>query len=90
MYTELVPFECVNERADNLSTYNVGDTVEIGFALTGREYQKEGERKKYFGSLRALFMQLQQKRDATAEQTSGNEVNDVIDSAVGGNDDLPF
>ncbi len=42
-YTELVKFQCVNDRRSQLSDREEGDQVEVHFNLKGREVTKETE-----------------------------------------------
>ena len=91
-YTDLVPFTAMNERADRLEQFSVGDWVSVGFALSGREWtppDKPGE-VKFFGSLTAITMQVTQYREKTPEEVAPAEVQKTQSEMFTEDDTLPF
>ena len=81
-YPQLVKFELVQDRCDLISSYKVGDIVEVEFNLKGREWNE-----KYFTNLHAWRI--------TGKQVSGNSTQEppiepVNAAELGKDDDLPF
>jgi hypothetical protein len=90
-YTETVPFTTMNDRADRLETFSIGDEVKVGFALSGRKWSPpdKPDEIKYFGSNTAITMQLLSKREATASEVAPQEVKEAKGDLFE-DDTLPF
>ena len=95
IYTETVKFEALKERAERLSSFSVGDMVEVGFALSGRIWNppEEPVKKVYFNSLKAVTIQLLEKREATPSETAPQETSEAGEAVFNKpleDGDLPF
>jgi hypothetical protein len=88
-YTEKITFQVLQEKVDRLDTLQIGDEVEVGFSVSGREWAPpaEPEKVKYFNSLNAIVINHVKKVNTEPEATS----NTIVDQAEqDGFDDLPF
>lgn len=89
-YAQTILFQAVQERADLLNNFKVGDVVEVTFFLRGREWTnpKDGA-VRYFNSLDVWKVDPVSSAGAEAgatESAAGSAETFVAE----GDDDLPF
>ena len=89
-YAQTILFQAVQERADLLNNFKVGDVVEVTFFLRGREWTnpKDGT-VRFFNSLDVWKVDAV---SAAAEGGSGEEASagSAETFVAEGDDDLPF
>ncbi len=88
VYTEVIKFQCVQDKVDMLDNININDIVTISFNIRGRKWEKPGGDTLYFTNLDAWRIEV---ATAAAEQPAmstppaGDEPPPPADA-----DDLPF
>jgi len=94
-YTKTIPFELVQKNVDKIDYVSTGDKVKVGFVLDGREWapKDDPEKKRYFGSNKAISIQpLEVKRETQAD-VAQDQVNQLVNEAAKDDPDmdpLPF
>ncbi len=89
-YTKTIPFELVQKNVDKIDYVSTGDKVKVGFVLDGREWapKDDPEKKRYFGSNKAISIQpLEVKRETQAD-VAQDQVNDLVQEQE--DNGLPF
>ena len=89
-YTKTIPFELVQKNVDKIDYASTGDKVKVGFVLDGREWapKDDPEKKRYFGSNKAISIQpLEVKRETQAD-VAQDQVNDLVQEQE--DNGLPF
>ena len=81
-YQQLVPFEVTGDKVSMLDEYESGQTVRVDFNLRGREWKKDGQDVRYFGSLNAW-------RVEDIGGSTNVPAGEDIDGSVNG-DEIPF
>jgi hypothetical protein len=91
-YTDIVKFVCDKQRVDSLNILSIGDTVNIGFSLSGRMWKPEGGEERNFTDLKAIWIQkIGGAPQTNPSSVSDEEVKELVSSI--GDDDmepLPF
>ena len=67
VYTEVIKFQCVQDKVSMLDNVNVNDIVTVSFNIRGRKWDKPGGDTIYFTNLDAWRMEIA-ATTATAEQ----------------------
>jgi hypothetical protein len=71
-------FTFMNDRAQQLDQFKIGDIVEIAFDLTGRPYQKNGVTE-YLNDIRPVWIGLARGQQQRPEPTP---ISDIIPQAM--------
>lgn len=89
-YPQVIKFEILNERIDQMQGFEAGDPVTVHFDIAGREYQKDGATM-YFNSLRAWKLDRPGAASSAPPPAKNTQQEAPAPlSADTGNDDLPF
>ena len=72
-YTQLIKFQVINERIDQMAKIRVGHDVTVKFNLNGREYQKDGNRT-FFTNLTAWYIR---RDDGSGDSDRNDNLDDV-------------
>ena len=95
LFTKTIPFELVQNNVDKLDYVGSGDKVRVDFVLDGREWapKDEPDKKRYFGSNKAVFIQSLEVKQETQADVAQEQVNQLVNESVSSpveEDDLPF
>lgn len=83
-YPQLVAFELVNDRVQEIDGYSVGDTVRVEFSLRGREWRSPSGEIKYFNTLSTW------KIEGVGQRAKTNGAPPPPTEQKGAEDDIPF
>ena len=95
-YPQPIQFEMVQDRCELLDPFEVGQQVEIFFDLRGREWTNPQGEVKFFNSLQAWKLVLDQNSVSTSSSDQDNQSSVPIPDEKPGwlenesTDDLPF
>ncbi len=95
-YPQPIQFEMVQDRCELLDPFEVGQQVEIFFDLRGREWTNPQGEVKFFNSLQAWKLVLDQNSVSTSSPDQDNQSSVSIPDEKPGwlenesTDDLPF
>jgi len=95
-YPQPIQFEMVQDRCELLDPFEVGQQVEIFFDLRGREWTNPQGEVKFFNSLQAWKLVLDQNSVSTSSPDQDNQSSVPIPDEKPGwlenesTDDLPF
>ncbi|MGJ8695047.1 MAG: DUF3127 domain-containing protein [Verrucomicrobiaceae bacterium] len=91
-YPQMVKFECVRDKIDQLNTLNIGDTLKVTFDIRGNEYKG-----RYYVNLNAWKIQsegggsAQPSAPAAADEPPASAFDNNFDSeSEATEDDIPF
>lgn len=87
-YPQTVQFQLSQDRCDILDPINVGDKVEVGFSLKGREWKNPQGQIKYFNTLDAFSIVIKEKANNQPASSSASSNNETLVPTP--DDDLPF
>ncbi|MFY0594423.1 DUF3127 domain-containing protein [Roseivirga sp.] len=96
-YPELIKFECIQDKCDQLDSFSEGQAVNVSFNLKGRKWTDPQGVDKYFTSLQAWRITADQGQAApqasapaggTPPPPASNDEPDWLKSDE--SDDLPF
>ena len=98
-YPELIKFECIQDKCDQLDGFSEGQSVNVSFNLKGRKWTDPQGVDKYFTSLQAWRISADQGQgqapeqsgapaDAAAPPPASNDEPDWLKADE--SDDLPF
>ena len=85
-YVQKVMFTLILDKVDAISSYSVGDSVEVDFDLQGKEWTSPDGTVKFFNTL--SVKQIDKSNESTAEANS-EKINERVEVQSEG-DDLPF
>jgi len=95
-YPQPIQFEMVQDRCELLDPFEIGQQVEIFFDLRGREWTNPQGEVKFFNSLQAWKLVLDQNSVSTSSSDQDNQSSVPIPDEKPGwlenesTDDLPF
>ena len=87
-YPQEIQFETVKDKTELVASLNVGDLVEIGFVINGREYNE-----KYYVNLKALQITVLESANPaprTAQTAKADPESDDLDLDDPLEEDVPF
>ncbi len=91
LITNLIKFQCVQDRTGIIDRVNVGDEIKVHFNIRGSKWEKEG-RISYFNNLDAW--RIEQVLQPGKNETSNNDHLEPLDNFTSSSDqavdDLPF
>ena len=97
-YPEFIKFELIQDKCDQLDSFNVGQELNISFNLKGRKWTDPQGVVKYFNSLQAW--KISAVHDITSTNAASNEDDGALanqsepewlqSSSGAEDDDLPF
>jgi len=91
LITNLIKFQCVQERTGIIDRVNVGDEIKVHFNIRGSKWEKDG-RVSYFNNLDAW--RIEQILQPGENETSDNDHLEPLDTFTSSSDqaadDLPF
>jgi hypothetical protein len=91
LITNLIKFQCVQDRTGIIDRVNVGDEIKVHFNIRGSKWEKDG-RVSYFNNLDAW--RIEQILQPGKNETSDNEPLEPLDTFTSSSDeaidDLPF
>ncbi|MEO5908165.1 MAG: DUF3127 domain-containing protein [Ginsengibacter sp.] len=91
LITNLIKFQCVQDRTGIIDRVNVGDEIKVHFNIRGSKWEKEG-RVSYFNNLDAW--RIEQVLQPGKNETSNNDHLEPLDNFTSSSDqavdDLPF
>ena len=83
-YPQQISMQFVNDKCDVLNSYNVGDRVNVGINLRGREWVSPQGETKYFNTIQGWRIEKVVETNVQPTQAPQAQV------AEEENDDLPF
>ncbi len=98
-YPEYIKFELIQDKCDQLDSFNPGQELNVAFNLKGRKWTDPQGTVKYFNSLQAWKLSPVHNLSSTPEQQpqddpaalSGQTEPEWLQNSSGGEgDDLPF
>lgn len=95
-YPQYCLFQLIQDRAELIENYNVGDMVDVSFNLRGRQWNSPSGETKFFNSLEAwrinpIGVSEQASPGRPAQRPASKPVAQVATAAVPADaDDLPF
>lgn len=87
-YTQLVEFECTQDKCSLLDNYKTADKVRVHFNIRGREWTSPQNVKKYFNTLQAWRVESVDSAATSSPVSASSEFDEpppYLES-----DDLPF
>ena len=89
--TNLIKFQCVQDRTGIIDRVNTGDEIKVYFNIRGSKWEKDG-RVSYFNNLDAWRIEqiLQPGKDASSDDDHLEPLDTFTSSSQEAIDDLPF
>lgn len=91
LITNLIKFQCVQDRTGIIDRVNVGDEIKVHFNIRGSKWEKDG-RVSYFNNLDAWRIEqiLQPGKSETPDNDHFEPLDTFTSSSDQAIDDLPF
>jgi hypothetical protein len=91
LITNLIKFQCVQDRTGIIDRVNVGDEIKVHFNIRGSKWEKDG-RVSYFNNLDAWRIEqiLQPGKNETSDSEHLEPLDTFTSSSDEAIDDLPF
>lgn len=89
--TNLIKFQCVQDRTGIIDRVNTGDEIKVYFNIRGSKWEKDG-RVSYFNNLDAWRIEqlLQAGKDASSDDDHLEPLDTFTSTSQDAIDDLPF
>jgi single-strand DNA-binding protein len=87
-YTQLVEFECTQDKCSLLDNFKTADKVRVHFNIRGREWISPQNVKKYFNTLQAWRIETMDASSAASGVPANSDFDEPPPFLE--NDDLPF
>lgn len=89
--TNLIKFQCVQDRTGIIDRVNTGDEIKVYFNIRGSKWEKDG-RVSYFNNLDAWRIEqlLQAGKDASSDDDHLEPLDTFTSTSQDAVDDLPF